>query len=60
MLYERNTDYSTDFIYLLSNPATVKEYTNAIAWDFVKEKCAICEAAENSGLTSSEIAGLVD
>ena len=38
MLYERNTDYSTDFIYLLSNPATVKEYTNAIAWDFVNKK----------------------
>ena len=32
MLYERDADYSTDFIYLLSNPATVKEYTNAIAW----------------------------
>ena len=38
MLFERDTDYSTDFIYLLANPATVKEYTNAISWDFVKEK----------------------
>ena len=37
-LYERDTDYSTDFIYLLSNPTAIKEYTNAISWNFVKEK----------------------
>ena len=46
MLYKRNTDYSIVFIYLLSNPSTVKEYTNAIAWKFVEEKLSDCSCKE--------------
>lgn len=50
LLYEKNTDYSTQFIYLKANPTSIKKWTNAIDWDFVKESLqgsGVCDLKRN-------------